>query len=258
MEKIKMKKFLHLNSGTPDMYGCELKNMESGTLRQAPVPVERKTGRAHSFTLIELLVVIAIIAILAAILLPALNSARERGRSATCINNLKQINMYHMTYQDSFEGYLVPPYFNGYPNGSHLWYQIMQNLYYQGPKLWGTGGSTNIGSQTVWFCPSERNIKDEETNYLYNMLIWADAPFSWKFPFKMTSFKRPSSTMWVADLDITGSKPAGLRMDSNWNAAVGTTPLGFQHNNTGNWAYLDGHVRSLSPSERKVEEVYGR
>ena len=63
---------------------------------------------AERFTLIELLVVIAIIAILAAILLPALQSARERGRTSSCQNNLKQLGATFGQYYADFND-IIPP-----------------------------------------------------------------------------------------------------------------------------------------------------
>ena len=61
--------------------------------------------KTFSFTLIELLVVIAIIAILAAMLLPALNQARERGRSANCVSELKQMGLARTMYANAYNGY---------------------------------------------------------------------------------------------------------------------------------------------------------
>ena len=93
-----------------------------GCAFQETVHSQRKGGLA--FTLIELLVVIAIIAILAALLLPALSRAKMRGQSAACINNLHQLSLGCMIYAGDNNGELVscwPIGFGSLPVNPYSW-----------------------------------------------------------------------------------------------------------------------------------------
>ena len=85
------------------------------------------------FTLIELLIVIAIIAILAAMLLPALNRARDKAKEVSCVSNLKQIGLAFLSYADDNRGYVPPAKFSSSSSstlGNPQWRERLGRLKY--------------------------------------------------------------------------------------------------------------------------------
>ena len=115
----------------------------------------RLNGKKHCFTLIELLVVIAIIAILAGMLLPALNNARGRARGSDCISRLKQLGLYMNVYSSDSEDFIVPGLMQ-ICGGTYHWMALLNKNY--------------NASRDLFYCPGAPPPpgKRDHTDYSYN------------------------------------------------------------------------------------------
>jgi prepilin-type N-terminal cleavage/methylation domain-containing protein len=201
----------------------------------------------QGFTLIELLVVIAIIALLAGLLLPALNRAKESGRRVTCMNNLHQMAIAISTYSLDSRGHF--PDFRS-------WLYSQPNLLGGPSIIFAPGQDVSTGklfpylnSKAIYLCPTDKRELEKQRpapkvrEYSYPMNCRTCHPAD------LANYRRPAKTFLLMEANMTPTDFTGL-VGPNGAATpwfgVSTKQLAFRHNQRGHLLMADAHIESLN------------
>jgi prepilin-type N-terminal cleavage/methylation domain-containing protein/prepilin-type processing-associated H-X9-DG protein len=194
--------------------------------------------KQRAFTLIELLVVIAIIAILAAMLLPALSKTKDKAKASSCLNNLRQWGIAtHMFAVDNAD--FLPK--DGTPNGTSVnegWYVDLPQVLGIPPYRaypWRTNETVDPG-RSVWICPANirRSIGNNLFHYCLNLHVNARGSGN---QVKLSSIPQPAHTVWLFD----NGRLAGVAQQNNVHTNL--------HSQGAQFTFLDGHSARFRNTE---------